>query len=170
MWDSNVSQLGSGRWNFFVKLRGCYTLIRNAWMTWFQICIWFGRFYCEKLRFWSLNVAKYTVIANIYFSNLKPDCYTSFEPALRADSKYVYTSDDLFKVTRGHQRSLKGQNRRIMVEPSQLVGIYSRYICFDSKFCVEFKFKIIWGQFRSSKVIKGQISVKTVEIGSNWAD
>ena len=77
---------------------------------------------------------------------------------------------DLFKVTRGHRRSLKGQNRRIMVEPSQLVGIYSRYICFDSKFCVEFKFKIIWGQFRSSKVIKGQISVKTVEIGSNWAD
>ena len=77
---------------------------------------------------------------------------------------------DLFKVTRGHQRSLKGKNRRIMVEPSQLVGIYSRYICFGSKFCVEFKFKIAWGQFRSSKVIKDQISVKTVEIGSNWAD
>ena len=45
-----------------------------------------------------------------------------------------------------------GQNREIRVKSSGLVGIYSIYIYFDSKFSQEFKFNIFQGQLGSSEV------------------
>ena len=59
-----------------------------------------------------------------------------------------------------------GQNRQIRVKLCQEVEIYPIHTCFDSKFCREFKFKIIWGQIRSSR---GQTWVKIVKSGSNQA-
>ena len=64
------------------------------------------------------------------------------------------------QVIKSHQRSNFGQNRRNRVKLSRLDKKYKIYICFDSKFCEEFKFKIIWGQFRSSEV----------KIGSKWTN
>ena len=64
----------------------------------------------------------------------------------------------------GHLRSNLGQNRKIRVKSGALLEIYSIYICFDSKFCEEFKFEIIWGQFRSSEVKIGSKLTNTREI------
>ena len=41
------------------------------------------------------------------------------------------------------RRSNLGQNRQIRVKSGRLVAIYPTYICFDSEFCPEFKFKIL---------------------------
>ena len=40
-------------------------------------------------------------------------------------------------------RSNVGQNRQIRVKSGRLVAIYPTYMCFDSEFCPEFKFKIL---------------------------
>ena len=52
----------------------------------------------------------------------------------------------------------------IRVKSGRLVEIYPTYICFDSEFCPEFKFKILWGQIRSSR---GQTCVKLRSKSSN---
>ena len=77
---------------------------------------------------------------------------------------------DLFKVTRGHQRSLKGQNRRIMVETEPISRNIFKIHMFRLKILWRIQIQNYWGQIRSPKVIKGQISVKTVELRSNWVD
>ena len=51
------------------------------------------------------------------------------------------------QVTKSHQRSNFGQIRQIRVRFGRLVKMYTKYICFDSKFCEEFKFEVIQGQF-----------------------
>ena len=57
--------------------------------------------------------------------------------------KYYCDSDDVCIMTFwGHKRSNVGQNRKIRVKPGRLVEIYRTYICFDSEFYPEFKFKI----------------------------
>ena len=82
--------------------------------------------------------------------------------------KYYCDSDDVCIMTFwGQKRSNVGQNRQIRVKSDRLVEIYPTYICFDSEFCPEFKFKIFWGQIRSSR---GQTWVKAVKLGSNRAD
>ena len=66
------------------------------------------------------------------------------------------------EVNWGHQRSNLGQTCRIIVKSCRLVAIYPTYVCFDSEFYRELKLKIIWGQIRSSKVIRGQTWVNFV--------
>ena len=88
--------------------------------------------------------------------------YTLKERKLHCDS-----GDVCIMTFWGQMRSNVGQNRQIRVKSGRLVEIYPIYICFDSEFCPEFKFKILWGQIRSSR---GQTWVKTVKLGSNRAD
>jgi len=65
------------------------------------------------------------------------------------------------RLTQGHQRSNLGQTRLI---GSNRAGWskYIKYTCFNSGSCRRLKFKIIWGQIRSYKVIRGQLWVKLV--------
>ena len=81
---------------------------------------------------------------------------------------FLNNSDFIFfKVNSGHQRSNLGHIRPIGVKSGRLVEIYQIYICFNSEFSRRLKFKIIKGQIRSYKVIKGQNWVKFVDKEAN---
>ena len=85
--------------------------------------------------------------------------YTLKERKLHCDS-----GDICIMTFWGQMRSNVGQNRQIRVKSGRLVEIYPIYICFDSEFCPEFKFKILWGPIRRNR---GQTRVKLVKLGSN---
>ena len=59
------------------------------------------------------------------------------------------------QVIKSHQRSNLGQTCQKRVKSGCLVQLYAIYICFDLEFGRELKFKIIWGQIRSLKVLRG---------------
>ena len=61
---------------------------------------------------------------------------------LKALKYYCYSGDVRIMSFIGQKRSNVGQNRKIRVKPGRLVEIYRTYICFDSEFYPEFKFKI----------------------------
>ena len=68
---------------------------------------------------------------------------------------------------KNQKRSKMGHAWQILTYMLFHVEIHQIYICFDSKFCWKLKFKIIWGQIRSHKVIRGQTRVKSVQKASN---
>ena len=59
---------------------------------------------------------------------------------------------DYLRSNQVNKRSNFGQNRQIRVKYSQVVEIYPIYICFVSKLCQEFKFKIFEDKSGHQKV------------------
>ena len=70
---------------------------------------------------------------------------------------------------KNQKRSKMGHAWQILTYMLFHVELHQIYICFDSEFCRKLKFKIIWGQIRSQKVIRGQTWVKLVKKDSNRA-
>ena len=68
---------------------------------------------------------------------------------------------------KNQKRSKMGHAWQILTYMLFHVELHQIYICFDSEFYWKLKFKIIWGQIRSQKVIRGQTRVKSVQYASN---
>ena len=140
-------------------------IIRTGSTSWFQICIYFDLFKVTRGHQRSLKGQNRRImvetepisrnIFKIHMFRLKILWRIQIQNYLRSN-----------QVTKSHQRSNFGQNGRIEVKLGRLVAIYTIYICFASKFCEEIKFKIIWGQFRSSEVKIGSKLTNTRETRS----
>ena len=152
--------------NLFLQFdTGVIYTIRFSSTSWFQICIYFDLFKVTRGHQRSLKGQNRRImvetepisrnIFKIHMFRLKILWRIQIQNYLRSN-----------QVTKSHQRSNFGQNGRIEVKLGRLVAIYTIYICFASKFCEEIKFKIIWGQFRSSEVKIGSKLTNTRETRS----
>ena len=93
--------------------------------------------------FWSVLLRKFAILVAKCCETFNNCNYLFF----KLNTGLLYTIQNGLKL-----KTLKGQNHRFMVEPSEVVKIHTIYVCFDSKFWEEFKFKIIWDYFLNKKM------------------